>query len=78
MVAGSATALAVTWNASWTAFWGNPVIPSLLAALLAGVVVSFLAPRRDIAEEEALRRFGDERSTVEAEPGAAPSRSPEG
>ena len=70
MAVGSAAALAVTASESWTAFWGNPVIPSLLAALLAGVVVSLVTPRRDVAEEEALRRLGEERSPVEAEPRA--------
>jgi len=70
MVGGSATALAINASESWTGFWGNPVIPSLLAALLAGVAVSLLTPRRDVTEEEALRRLGEERSPVEAEPGA--------
>ena len=70
MVGGSATALAITASAPWTEFWGNPVVPSLLAALLAGVAVSLLTPRRDVVEEEAMQRLSEDRSAVEANPRA--------
>ena len=34
------------------------------------MAVSLLTPRRDVAEEEAMRRIGEDRSAVEADPRA--------
>ncbi|GAA3724481.1 SSS family solute:Na+ symporter [Spinactinospora alkalitolerans] len=65
MIGGSAMALAVENIASWSGFWGNPVIPSLLTALAAGVLVSLLTPRRRISGDEALRLLAEERATLD-------------
>ncbi len=65
LAAGSVAALAVTFTESWTSFWGNPVIPSLVSALVAGVVVSLLTPRQTVTPEEALRRLAEERATLD-------------
>lgn len=40
IVAGSATSLTVQAVASWSGFWGSPVLPSLFMATVAGVLVS--------------------------------------
>lgn len=65
LAAGSATALAVTFNADWTAYWGNPVIPSMAAALVAGVAVSLVTPRQTVTAEEALASLAEERAVLD-------------
>jgi SSS family solute:Na+ symporter len=39
---GSVVAFVVNASEALTSFWGNPILPSLAGALLAGVVVSYL------------------------------------
>ena len=65
MLGGSAAALVVNGVGAFTEFWGNAVIPSLVVALVAGVVVSLVTPRTPISKEEALRRLTEERSALE-------------
>lgn len=65
LIGGSATALAVHNVSAWNDFWGNPVIPSMLAAMAAGVVVSLLTPRRRISHEDALRLLAEERAELD-------------
>ncbi len=65
VVGGSVMALVVENTPSWTEFWGNPVIPSMLTALVAGVVVSLVTPRNQISGEEALRRLAAERAELD-------------
>lgn len=62
---GSAAALAVETSDSWSALWGNPVLPSLAAAVVAGVAVSLATPRQRVSREEALRRLADERAELD-------------
>ena len=65
LIGGSAMALVVHNVSAWTEFWGNPVIPSMLAALVAGVVVSLATPRRSVSHEEALRLLAEERAELD-------------
>ncbi|MUL42885.1 sodium:solute symporter family protein [Streptomonospora sp. PA3] len=65
MIGGSATSLAVQNIAAWTEFWGNPVIPSLVVALAAGVLVSLVTPRSTVTREEALRLLAEERAALD-------------
>ncbi|RKS06460.1 SSS family solute:Na+ symporter [Nocardiopsis sp. Huas11] len=65
MAGGSGAALVVNNVESFTAFWGNAVIPSLTVALVAGVVVSLITPRTTVTGEEALRRLAEERAELE-------------
>jgi Na+/proline symporter len=65
MVGGSAAALVVNNVEAYTLFWGNAVIPSLVVALLAGVVVSLVTPRNQVSGEEALRVLAEERATLD-------------
>ncbi|WP_017615138.1 sodium:solute symporter family protein [Nocardiopsis salina] len=65
LVGGSATALLVHNIPAWGDFWGNPVIPSMLAALAAGIVVSLVTPRRAVSHEEALRLLAEERAELD-------------
>ncbi|GAA1781194.1 MULTISPECIES: sodium:solute symporter family protein [Streptomonospora] len=65
MVGGSAVALAVQNIPAWSEFWGNPVIPSIAAALVAGVAVSLVTPRSHVTREEALRLLAEERAALD-------------
>ena len=65
MAAGSVAALVVNNVDSYAAFWGNAVLPSLAAALVAGVVVSLLTPRNRVSDAEALRVLAEERAELD-------------
>lgn len=75
MVGGSAAALAVNGVGAWTEFWGNPVFPSMAAALVCGVAVSLVTPRTRVTREEALERLAEERAWMDV--GTAVRRSGE-
>ncbi|KFC49951.1 sodium:proline symporter, partial [Halomonas sp. SUBG004] len=49
LLCASATSLIIIANSDWTAFWGNPSIPAVLAALVAGGVVSLLTPASQVS-----------------------------
>ncbi|MGW9633912.1 sodium:solute symporter family protein [Nocardiopsis alba] len=65
MAAGSVAALVVNNVDSYAALWGNAVLPSLAAALVAGVVVSLLTPRNRVSDAEALRALAEERAELD-------------
>lgn len=65
ILAGSAVAIGVNASESLTSFWGNPVIPSLTGALIAGVLVSLVTPRSEVSSEEALRILAEERAQMD-------------
>lgn len=65
MIGGSATAVVINTVEPWTEFWGNPVIPSLLVALLAGVLVSLVTPAKRISSAEALEKLAAERAELD-------------
>ncbi len=68
LVVASATSLAIIANAEWSAYWGNPSIPAVSLAALAGVVVSLATPASRRSEEEALQVISEERERMEAVP----------
>ncbi|WDE99250.1 sodium:solute symporter family protein [Lentisphaera profundi] len=49
----------------WMDFWGNSSIPSVLSALVFGVVVSLLTPKNKITDQEALDLLAKEREEME-------------
>ncbi|WP_257349810.1 sodium:solute symporter family protein [Pseudalkalibacillus decolorationis] len=65
LIGGSATSFVILQNESLLTFWGNPIIPSVIVALLANVIVSLLTPAQKISKEEALRILEEERSFVD-------------
>lgn len=65
IIGGSAAALIVQAVPSWIEFWDNPVIPSLVAASLAGVLVSLVTPPTNVTDEEALEMLAQERSQID-------------
>ncbi|MEF1326688.1 sodium:solute symporter family protein [Vibrio sp. M260121] len=58
---------AVMLSPDLTAFWGNPVIPSCLFALTAGVVVSLVTPANQVSPEMARAILDGERALMEME-----------
>ncbi|MFG6176915.1 sodium:solute symporter family protein [Halomonas sp. THAF12] len=68
LVVASATSLAIIANADWNAYWGNPSIPAVLLAALAGVAVSLATPASRRSEAEALAVISEERERMEAVP----------
>lgn len=65
LLAASFTSLAVSFHDGWSAWWGNPVIPAVLVAGMAGVVVTLATPASRISREEALARLDAERRRME-------------
>lgn len=65
IVAGSATSLTVQAVASWSEFWGSPVLPSLFMATVAGVFVSLVTPPTRVSDEEALAQLAAERAQID-------------
>lgn len=68
LVCASVTSLAIIANSDWTAFWGNPSIPAVLAALVAGVVVSLVTPASRVTSAQALEILDQERQRMEQVP----------
>lgn len=66
MLGGSVTSLSIMNNANLMKVWGNPIIPALLGALLAGVVVSLVTPANKVSPEEALRILETQRAELKA------------
>lgn len=65
LIAGSGTSIIVMLNEEMSEFWGNPVMPSLVISLLAGILISYLTPKKTISKAEALKKLEDERSAFE-------------
>ncbi|WP_144983389.1 sodium:solute symporter family protein [Halomonas sp. C22] len=68
LVSASLTSMAIIANGQWTAFWGNPSIPAVLAALAVGTVVTLLTPASRVSSAEALRILDQERKRMEQIP----------
>ena len=68
LICASATSLTIIANSDWTAFWGNPSIPSVLVALVAGVVVSLVTPASRVTSAQALAILDEERKRMEQVP----------
>ncbi|MGR5079487.1 sodium:solute symporter family protein [Photobacterium swingsii] len=65
LAGASIASFAVMFNANWSAFWGNPCIPSVLTALVAGVAVSLVTPANTVTKEEAKAILDAERNAME-------------
>ncbi|MGF1695504.1 sodium:solute symporter family protein [Vibrio kyushuensis] len=65
LAGASIASFTVMLSSDFTAFWGNPVIPSCLTALTAGVIVSLLTPANEVTPEMAKAILDDERALME-------------
>lgn len=59
------TAIIILLSDSLTAFWGNPIIPSLCSSLFFAIVVSLITPKCTITQAQAAKILADERRTME-------------
>ncbi|HEX7064277.1 MAG TPA: sodium:solute symporter family protein [Bacillales bacterium] len=75
LISGSAISLTVLSNDSLLAYLGNPILPSLIGALVFGVIVSLVTPESKVSKEEALRILDEERAVVDV--GTQISHGPE-
>lgn len=66
LAGGSITFFIILYTPNLLAFWGNPVLPALAGALVAGVVVSLITPKNMVSKEEALRILDEERARVDS------------
>ncbi|MFY0652855.1 MAG: sodium:solute symporter family protein [Cyclobacteriaceae bacterium] len=65
LIGGSSCSIVIMKVPQWSDFWGNPIIPSVICALLAGVVVSLVTPPNMVSDAKALKVLSDERAEME-------------
>ena len=69
LLIGMATALIISWHTPWNDFWGNPVLPAVIAAALAGIVVSLLtvSARGDYQQTTTPQEAAEEANNMASE-----------
>jgi SSS family solute:Na+ symporter len=72
LIAGMGSAIWIGMDAELNAYWGNPIIPAFLSALIAGVVVSLCTPRSLVTQEQALALLNAERGEMEVSATSTP------
>jgi len=65
IIGGSIISFIIMLNDSLSSFWGNPIIPSILGALVLGVIVSLITPASTVSKEEALNILTKERAKMD-------------
>lgn len=65
LLGASITSLVIIFQDAWLAFWGNPVLPSVLVSLLAGSAVTLLTPASRVSRQQALEILTNEREQME-------------
>jgi SSS family solute:Na+ symporter len=57
LISASLTSIGILLNPDWLAFWGNPILPSVVISVSAGLITCSLTPANTISEEEALDKI---------------------
>jgi len=65
LLGGAISSLIIINVPEWDAFWGNPIIPAMTCAAVAGILVSFMTPRNSISREDALAILAKEREQMQ-------------
>src|SRR5699024_29295 len=65
LLAGSITSFIILGNYSITDYWGNPIIPSMIGALIANVVVSLITPKEKLTKQESVDILVRERERLD-------------
>lgn len=65
ILGGGICTVVFKFSASLEAFWGGPIIPSLVCATIAGVLVSLITPANTVSPADALRILATERRKME-------------
>ncbi|MFT4925826.1 MAG: SSS family solute:Na+ symporter [Phenylobacterium sp.] len=66
LASASVTALSISLVPDWNAYWGNPVIPSLLVSSCFAVLVTMITPQCQVTDEQALAVLAAERESIES------------
>lgn len=67
LLCASVGSISVMLHADWNTYWGNPSIPSVIAALIGGVIVTLLTPANTVSDEEALAIINEQRRAMESD-----------
>jgi len=65
LVGGSVTSFIILGNESFSEFWGNPIIPSMIVAFVANVVISLVTPKEKLTKQESLDILERERERLD-------------
>ncbi|WP_051303038.1 sodium:solute symporter family protein [Psychromonas aquimarina] len=76
LVGASCASFALILNDSWMSYWGNPVLPSVATAFVAGMFVSLMTPKNAVSHEQALLILDEERSVMEGGDNSTDGKKP--
>lgn len=65
LIGGSGISFLVLGVPSFSEFWGNPIIPSVLGATVLAVAVSLMTPENTVSDDAALARINEERKRMD-------------
>lgn len=65
LLGGAASSIVIIQVESWSAYWGNPVIPAIVVATISGIAVSLGFPPNKVSSEDALMVLSAERKEME-------------
>jgi SSS family solute:Na+ symporter len=65
LMSGSVISFIVFSSSSLSEYFGNPIIPSLVGAALAHVIVSFATPMNEVSDADALEIINNERKMMD-------------
>ena len=65
MISGSVISFILLSITSLSEYLGNPILPSLVGATVAHVIVSFMTPKNEISDEKALEIINNERKAMD-------------
>ncbi|MDM5338453.1 sodium:solute symporter family protein [Fictibacillus enclensis] len=64
LLCGSITSFILLQSPKLLAYWGNPILPSLAFAFIAGVVISLLTPQNTMSKEDILKKLAKDREMI--------------
>ena len=65
LISGSVISFTILSITSVSEYFGNPIIPSLIGATVAHILVSFMTPRNEVSDQEALNIINQERKAMD-------------
>lgn len=65
LISGSVISFTILSITSVSEYFGNPIIPSLMGATVAHILVSFMTPRNEVSDQEALNIINQERKAMD-------------
>ena len=65
LISGSVISFTILSITSVSEYFGNPIIPSLIGATVTHILVSFMTPRNEVSDQEALNIINQERKAMD-------------